>query len=1263
MASETITGDLIAGEMAAHRAKEHAQAQPALWRRVVAPLASLKLTVTLFGLAIFIIFAGTGAQVHKDIWQVISQYFRTAIAWVEFKDLLPLAFVRNENVQGGFYFPGGWLIGTLMAVNLVAAHLTRFKIQATGGRLAAGFAVIGVGVYLTWLVITSGDAIDGLRGVAPIEWKTLWNLILVALASVWVAMAWALWRLPRERVVERWMLIIGGGLLGCTLAYFVIGGEAARLSDESMRILWQLTQGGLAGLVLLAGCALVFARRGGIVLLHGGVGLLMFGELWVGLKHVEGQMHIKEGEVVNFVQDIRTLELAVIDSLDKDKDRVVVIPESRWLPDDSAGAAQPVVYDAELPFDVQVVRFYRNSALRRAEANDDNPATAGEGRRTLAVEQPQVSGTDSSGRTNLPAVYVRLLKKGTDEPLGVHLVSLVQALQDVPEKVTVGDKAYEVYLRFKRTYKDYAFQLLDFRFDRYVGTNTPKNYSSDVRVVNHQTGDDRHVKIWMNNPLRYQGETFYQQSFTIDPITNQENGTIIQVVTNSGWMIPYVSCMLVAAGLLGHFTLTLLRFLRGRAIQSTTEFDRLATAPASRRVNSGGSSPDQNPKPAPAPPSHLARWFPIAVCSIAALWIVGQGYKALSGRAGGDPNKQFDLDQFGRIPVAYEGRIKPLDTLARNTLRIISDRETFVDGDGVTQPAIRWLIDVMADRQVSYKHKVFRIQNLELLSVLGHERREGYRFSIDELHEKFAELEKQAKQAAELKPVDRSVFQKKVIELADKLKLYIAIREAFSAAPVEAQRPAAEAQFLMEASGRQEQLGRGMVPLAVPLVSASEGWEPLGSAVARAELKKIAGRRKVASAQDLARSMGADMAEAMAAIQHTPLSSEQVNRLQQNLLLAANSVLGGHDLTAEVHGWTPALAQILTAYRENKPEEFNRAVTHYTDLVASTAPSDVDTARLGFESLFNGFAPFYICAFLYFFAFVLSALSWFGWSGPLSRAALWLTAGTLVLHTLAIVARIYISGRPPVTNLYTTAIFIGWACALLGFILELVYRLGVGTVVAGLAGFITLNIASGLAARGDTFTVMQAVLDTQFWLATHVVTINTGYAASFLAGLFGVLYIVMGLFAKNADSLTGKQLARMIYGGTCFAIFFSFVGTVLGGLWADDSWGRFWGWDPKENGALIIVLWNAIMLHARWGGIVRDRGLAVLAVLGNIFVCWSWFGVNEMGAGLHSYGFTEGVAYNLAVAVAAFLAIAAAGLVPLQYWRGFADRPAGRQVA
>jgi ABC-type transport system involved in cytochrome c biogenesis permease subunit len=97
----------------------------------------------------------------------------------------------------------------------------------------------------------------------------------------------------------------------------------------------------------------------------------------------------------------------------------------------------------------------------------------------------------------------------------------------------------------------------------------------------------------------------------------------------------------------------------------------------------------------------------------------------------------------------------------------------------------------------------------------------------------------------------------------------------------------------------------------------------------------------------------------------------------------------------------------------------------------------------------------------------------------------------------------------------------------------------------------------------------------------------------------------------------------MIYGVVCFALLFSFTGTILGGIWADQSWGRFWGWDPKENGAVLIVLWNALILHARWGGLVRARGLAVLAVLGNVVTAFSWFGTNLLGIGLHSYGFTQ----------------------------------------
>lgn len=354
----------------------------------------------------------------------------------------------------------------------------------------------------------------------------------------------------------------------------------------------------------------------------------------------------------------------------------------------------------------------------------------------------------------------------------------------------------------------------------------------------------------------------------------------------------------------------------------------------------------------------------------------------------------------------------------------------------------------------------------------------------------------------------------------------------------------------------------------------------------------------------------------------------------------------GHDRLVAA---SDAYLGAMRSWRENDADAFNNAVTQYLRSLDEGLPSL--SRKIWFETLFSSVAPFLRSLALYVLIFILAALSWLRMSRSLATAALWVLGATLVMHTLGLVARIYIQGRPPVTNLYSSAIFVGWGAAVLGLVLERIYRNGIGSVTAAGMGFLTLLVAHNLSLDGDTMTMMQAVLDTNFWLATHVVVITLGYSATFLAGFLGILYILRGVFTRSLTLDVQRSLSRMIYGIICFATLFSFVGTILGGIWADQSWGRFWGWDPKENGALLIVLWNALVLHARWGGMVRQRGLAVLSVGGNIVTSWSWFGTNMLGVGLHAYGFIDSAVFWMFVFVASQLALIGVGSIPLQHWR------------
>ncbi len=1159
--------------------------------RLLAPLASLKVTVATFALAIFLIFAGTLAQVDQDIWVVMGQYFRTPIAKIPLQIFVP----RSIPLSGWFYFPGGFTIGSVMLANLLAAHAMRFKPQARGLRLLVGGAVIAAGVAVTWGVIHSGS----IEGVPLKSWSTLWSYYNLGVAAFAAAAGISAAGRDRSQRIERWTLAGLAVVLALIAAGLYLAGDSARPSDASLRILWQLTKGWLAGLVLLAGCSLLFRKRAGVVLLHGGVALMMINELIVYGLHEEGQMHIREGQTANFVQDIRSLELAAIDRSHPDHDDVVAIPQSR-LP------LGERIELPELPFDVELVKFLQNTdAPRRRESDEKSPADAGAGREVVLDERRPTSGADASGKIDMSAAYVKLTDKGDSaRSLGTYLLSLWQG-DDAPERVTVDGKTYDLFLRFKRTYKPYAMHLDDVRFDKYMGTNTPMNYSSQIHLKDPTRAVDRDVKIWMNNPLRYAGETFYQSS-----VDQDERGTGLQVVKNTGWMIPYVACMIIVTGMVSHFRGTLTRFLRragggqaaaftAAAVISSASGNPAATAAAAlqERKRRPRANDSKSPLPQSAQPaSVLVRFAPLALVGVCALWIAG---KARLPEAGG----KMDLVAFGELPVVYQGRPKPFDTLARNTLRIISKREYFANPAGEKRPAIEWLLDVISEKPEALQHKVFRIENLELLDTLGLERRPGaWRYSIEEFRGRLDEFDKQVRLAMRVDESKLSTYQRKVIELNDHLRVYSLLVTSFRLPHISREEPAKD---LLAAVQQQREMRRLPLPLVLPPEQEEGEWQPFTMAWTRAFAK--------------ANLMGQDADPA-----------------------------------------TLALTDVLREYAAGRAQAFNRGIAEYHALLEQSPYRErlvqdpahrVDLRKIRVETFYNYFDPLWLCTLLYVVGFLLTAVGWLGWPQLWRRSSFWLLLLAWLLHLAALLFRIYISGRGPVTNLYSSAVFIAWGTVGLGLVLEWFSRLGIGNAVGALAGFGALVIAYCLSGDGDTFTVLQAVLDTNFWLWTHVTCVSFGYAATYVAGLLGLVYVLGGVFTTAFDRGTAKELARMVYGIVCFAILFSFFGTVLGGLWADDSWGRFWGWDPKENGALIIVLWNALVLHARWDGMIKDRGLALLAVAGNICVSWSWFGVNQLGKGLHSYGFTEGIALALALFVISQLAVIVIGLTPKRLWR------------
>jgi ABC-type transport system involved in cytochrome c biogenesis permease subunit len=610
----------------------------------------------------------------------------------------------------------------------------------------------------------------------------------------------------------------------------------------------------------------------------------------------------------------------------------------------------------------------------------------------------------------------------------------------------------------------------------------------------------------------------------------------------------------------------------------------------------------------------MKRYFPWLVLVFAFLWVAGSWFPPKARL------DQPDLVTLGKIPVLVGGRIKPLDTVARNSLLIVHGKETLSLTNGEKLSAIQWLADVLFKPAVADDYPVFVIQNSEVLGLFGWEQGDRKYFSFTELAPFLKQIDDQGEQADKLESVQRSAYQSAILNLRNALVLCQRLKNSL--------RPEDAHDFSKELET--------YVAAIAPAAQAAHQREK-GETFDKAKLDAVA-----AFAERY------ENLSSMAYLLALPSSTgPQWLSIGESLALIVR--------TGEIHPVVQAYARLGDAYHAGDQQTFNQQVAVLHDWFAKEQPTA--TKRTAFEFLFNHVDPFTHSMELYVLAFLLACFSWLGWNRPLNRAAFYLLLLTIAIHTFGLVSRMYLQERPPVTNLYSSAIFIGWGAVIVSLILERIFRDGIGAACAGAIGFITLIIAHHLAGSGDTLEMLQAVLDTNIWLATHVVAITTGYSAMFLAGMLAMIYIIRGVFTRSLKKETADSLSRMTYGVLCFATLFSFVGTVLGGIWADQSWGRFWGWDPKENGAVLIVLWCAIILHARWGGFIRQRGLMIMAIFGNIVTSFSWFGVNMLGVGLHSYGFMQKAFPWLVGFMISQLALMAVAAMPLERWRSFAASP------
>jgi ABC-type transport system involved in cytochrome c biogenesis permease subunit len=590
-----------------------------------------------------------------------------------------------------------------------------------------------------------------------------------------------------------------------------------------------------------------------------------------------------------------------------------------------------------------------------------------------------------------------------------------------------------------------------------------------------------------------------------------------------------------------------------------------------------------------------------------------------------------------RLPVQDGGRIKPLSTLAGfQLLRHAGRRGVEVSlpgaGPGETRrlTPTEWMLDTLFFPRQAERYRLFTVADDAVLTAVGLEfegRKRRDRYSYYELLPGRQRMMELAGEISAIEAKQRSSTERQLLRLATSVRDYEDLLGAFAFARTDldlARTPFLERTF----AGRP----MGVTTLFAHLDPLRDRWD----AAERGELDADVAEAELAAAAAIQNGFGLATELARLGPGLLPPLSTAVER---DAWLDAGEVLLMAASEGDSEGALPLLGVLEDAEAaKGDPESFEQALATFSAGVLERAEARGEYEKIPLEVDFYAWDFFFRALLAFLLGFVLVAVGWLrsalaadGRSRLLWGAAWTSTSVGLVLLVAGITVRCVLRERPPVSTLYETILFITAGIVAVSLFVEYLLRQRVAIGLAAALGVLGMFLGQRYEFRealssGDTMTSLQAVLDTNFWLATHVTTVTLGYAAGLLAAFIAMVWLACRLLGvRSGDESFYAGLTRALYGVLCFGLLLSTVGTILGGVWANDSWGRFWGWDPKENGALMIVLWELVILHARLGGYVRQFGLQMLSIALGPVVAFSWWHVNLLGVGLHSYGFTDGV--------------------------------------